>query len=83
MESFVDDVVENVDEGLFGQPVADLIELELKCCEAFGDGRAEGVWLLLVLLEGGDELLIESDYGMGVRFVGGEIEAELRNIGFV
>ena len=38
---------------------------------------------LLVLLEGGDELLIESDYGMGVRFVGGEIEAELRNIGFV
>lgn len=57
--------------------------MELKCREAFGNGGAEGVGFLLVLLEGGDELLIESDYGMGVRFVGGEIEAELRNIGFV
>jgi len=77
LESFIDDVVENVDEGLLGQAIADLIELELKCCEAFGNGGAEGVGFLLVLLEGGDELLIESDYGMGVRFVGGEIEAEL------
>lgn len=60
LHAFVDDVVEDVEEGVVGETVADAVELELEGGEAFGDFGAEGVRFLLVLLEGRDEHLVEA-----------------------
>lgn len=52
MQSLVDYVVEDVDEGVLRKAVADLVEVELEGSEAFRGLRAEGVGFLLILLEG-------------------------------
>jgi hypothetical protein len=56
LQTLVDDVVEDVDEGVLGQPVRHLLEMELEGSESLGDLTAEGVGLLLILLEGRNEL---------------------------
>jgi hypothetical protein len=65
LESLVDDVVEDVDKGLLGQAIAHFIELEFEGGEPFGDEGAQRVRFLLVLLEGGDELLVEAEWTGG------------------
>lgn len=56
MQSLVDYVVEDVDEGVLGQTVRHLLPLELEGREALGDLTAQRVRLLLVLLERTHEL---------------------------
>jgi hypothetical protein len=51
LQTLIDDVVEDVDEGVVGEAVAHLLELELEGGEAFGDVRALRVRFLLILLE--------------------------------
>ncbi len=57
LEAFVDDVVEDVDEGFLGQPIGHLLQLELERREPLGDLGAQRVWLPLVLLEWRHEIV--------------------------
>jgi len=56
LHSLVDYVVEDIDEGVVGETVADSVELEVECCEALRNLCAKGMWFLLILFEGGNEV---------------------------
>lgn len=56
LQTLVDYVVENVNEGVLRQPVRHLLEVEFESSKSLRDLTAEGVGLLLVLLEGRNEL---------------------------
>ena len=68
MQSLVDDVVKDVDEGVFSQSVVDLLKGEFESGEALGDFGDEGVGALLVLFVGGNEVVEETKWGPGYGF---------------
>lgn len=51
LQSFINYVVENVNEGVLRQPICHLLELELESCKALRNLTAQRMRLLLVLLE--------------------------------
>ena len=68
LQPFLDDVVEDVDEGVLAQPVVYLVELEVEGREALGDFGDQRVRPLLILLVGRDEVVVQPGLGKGYGF---------------
>ena len=60
LQTLVDYVVEDVNEGVLREAVGYLLEVEFEGSESLGNLTAEGMGFLLILLEGRDELAEQS-----------------------
>ena len=68
LQSFLDDVVEDVNEGVFTESGVNFVELEGESGEAFRDLGYERVGPLLILFVGGDEVVVEAEWGVVYGF---------------
>ena len=68
LQPLLDDVIEDVDEGVLAQPVVHLVQLEVERRETLRDLGDEWMRALLVLLVGGDEVVVQPGLGHGYGF---------------